>query len=112
MRKFIRNATITGTIPALMESILIYTVDSSLNAWILIQSVLFWFTCGFTNYLIKFNNSPILSSILFTVFLSLPWYIAESFSTGMPEHLIPLIVASIIQGLVIGVLVKWLRRKE
>lgn len=109
MKTTIKQASVVGLLPAIIEAILIYFVEPAINKWILVQAVLFWFTCGFTVFLIDIKISEIFKSVLFTVFLNLPWYIAESVSKEKPEHLIPLIIASIIQGLVIGLLSKKLK---
>ena len=102
----IKDAIIVGMLPAVLEGLLIHYADPTTSNWILVQSILFWFTCGFTVYLIEVGLHKVISGILFTVFLSLPWYIAEPVSKNKPEHLLPLIMTSIIMGLLIGLLSK------
>lgn len=111
MLKLIKNALIAGTVPAILEALLILSVEPSINLWVLAQAVLFWFTCGAIICLIQNEWPMVISSILLTVFLNLPWYIAESVIKNKPEHLLPLIVASIIQGAIIGILKKKLNKK-
>jgi hypothetical protein len=105
----ITHSILSGFIPALLEFILVYSVEPKANAWLLIQVTLFWFSCGFVVYWL--NLKSIVKSILFTVLLSSPWYIAESVLKNTPEHFIPLFIASIVQGSIIGFLTKWLDSK-
>ncbi|NOU20082.1 MAG: hypothetical protein HOO91_21200 [Bacteroidales bacterium] len=106
----LKNASIVGIIPAILEGILIFSVEPTINLWLLSQAILFWFTCGFVVYLVDVGLPKIISGILFTMFLSLPWYIAESVSKDKPEHLVPLILASIVLGIIIGIASKKLNK--
>jgi hypothetical protein len=99
----IRNAIIVGLIPATLEGLLIYFADPLAGRWILIQSMLFWFSCGFVVYLIDFGYKRILTSVLLTILLNIPWYIALTVVANKPEHLIPLIISSLIMGTIIGI---------
>lgn len=105
-----RNAVIVGLIPATLEGLLIYFADPLAGKWILTQSMLFWFSCGFVVYLIDFGSKRILTSILLTILLNIPWYIALTVVANKPEHLIPLIVSSLIMGAIIGFLTSRLDR--
>jgi hypothetical protein len=107
----IRKAALVGLVPLLLEVILIYAVDSQTESWILIQSGLAWFSFGFVIHLINKSKRIVLNSVLLTIILNLPWYVAESIAKNMPEHLIPLIVASIIMGTIIGFVSKSVERK-
>jgi len=98
----IRNASIVGIIPATLEGLLIYFADPLAGKWILIQSMLFWFGCGFVVYLIDLEYKRILTSVLLTILLNIPWYIALTVVANKPEHLIPLIASSLIMGTFIG----------
>ncbi|MCE9501752.1 MAG: hypothetical protein K8R21_14820 [Leptospira sp.] len=106
--KLIINSSITGVIPATLEGILIYSVEPTISQWMVIQATLFWFTCGFVVYQLNTGENIFLISVGFTMFLNLPWYIAESIVKNKPEHFIPLVIASIVQGIIIGSLTKWL----
>lgn len=106
----IKNAILTGLVPAILEGLLIYFADAITSNWVLLQSILFWFGCGFVVSLIDIGLSKIVSSILLTILLSLPWYIALSTGAGNPDHLAPLIISSIIMGLVIGLVSKRLNK--
>ena len=108
----ILHSTITGIIPAILEGVLVYSVEPTINIWILFQGVLFWFTCGFVVHLINSKNHRILTSIVYTVFLNLPWYIAESIVPNKIQHLLPLFIASIVLGFVIGFVSMKLHRRE
>ncbi len=105
----LKKAAIVGLVPAVIEGILIITVEPTINPWILAQAVIFWFTCGSIITLVRTNWPIITSSILLTVFLNLPWYIAESIVKNRIEHLAPLIIASIVQGFIIGILIRRMR---
>lgn len=106
----IRNACLVGIVPAILEGLLIYFTDPSASNWVLVQSILFWFGCGFAVYLVDIGSSKILNSMLMTVLLNLPWYIALTIVANKPEHLIPLIVASLIMGAIIGLVSIWLKK--
>jgi hypothetical protein len=110
MNAKIKNAIIVGLIPAILEGLLIHFADPTTSNWILIQSILFWFSCGFVVYLIDVGITKIISCIIFTVLLNLPWYISLSIGNGKSEHLVPLIISSIIMGLVIGLVSKKLNK--
>jgi membrane protein implicated in regulation of membrane protease activity len=107
-----KNAFIVGMIPAILEGLLIHFADPTASNWILIQSILFWFSCGFVVYLIDFGINKIISCILLTVLLNLPWYISLSIGSGKIEHLVPLIVSSIVMGLIIGLVSKRLNKSD
>ncbi|MDF1612566.1 hypothetical protein [Stygiobacter electus] len=106
----IKNAIIVGLIPAILEGLLIHFADPTTGNWVLIQSILFWFSCGFVVYLIDIGLNKIISCILLTVLLNLPWYISLSIGSGKLEHLAPLFISSIIMGLVIGLVSKKLNK--
>jgi hypothetical protein len=107
----IRNATIVVTIPAMIEGLLIYFADPFTGKWIFIQSVLFWFSCGFVIYLADIGSKRILISVFLTILLNIPWYIALTIVANKPEHLIPLIISSLIMGVIIGFISSRLRNR-
>lgn len=112
MNKTYLYASIAGIVPAMMEFFLVYLVEPNSNHWLLLQVSLFWFSCGFVNYLISLKTPLIATRIIITILLCSPWYIAESILIGKPEHFIPLVISSIVLGLIIGLLCKWLKKKE
>lgn len=107
----IRNAILVGLVPAILEGLLIHFADPKTNHWVLIQSIIFWFGCGFVCYLIDLFKSKLLTSLLITILLCLPWFIALSIVDNKPEHLLPLIIASIVMGLIIGIVSLQLNKK-
>ncbi|MGB4820242.1 MAG: hypothetical protein WBP33_14125 [Saprospiraceae bacterium] len=110
-RNKLRNATIIGLVPAFLEGLLIYFADPKTDHWVLIQSVTFWFSCGFVVYLVEIGTKKIPTSILFTLILNIPWYIALTVVANKPDHLVPLIVSSIVMGAVIGFFSVWINKK-
>jgi len=96
------NALFVGLVPAIIEGILIYSVEPNTNTWILVQAVTAWFSFGFVVYLINKGNRIILNAILLTLLLNLPWYIAETVVKNTPQHFLPLVIASIVMGAIIG----------
>ncbi|EQA70019.1 hypothetical protein LEP1GSC059_1700 [Leptospira noguchii serovar Panama str. CZ214] len=100
----LRNAFLIGVIVAILESLLVFLADPTASIWILIQGMLFWFSCGFVATLIEIGFSKMFSSIVLTELLNLPWYIALVVIPKQYSHLIPLIVASLIFGGIIGFL--------
>lgn len=100
--KKLLNAFFVGLVPAIIEGILIYSVEPKTNIWILVQAVTAWFSFGFVVYLINKGNKIILNAILFTLLLNLPWFIAETVVKNTPQHFIPLVIASIVMGAIIG----------
>lgn len=110
-RKYL-YASIVGIVPAILELGLVYGAEPKSSFWLLFQVSLFWFTCGFTNYFVNIKLNSVLSGIALTLFLSSPWFIAESVLQNKPGHFLPLVVASIIMGSIIGLLCKWLKKKE
>jgi hypothetical protein len=112
MNAKIKNAIIVGLIPAILEGLLIHFADPTTGNWVLIHSILFWFSCGFVVYLIDVGINKIISCILLTVFLNIPWYISLSIANGKIEHLVPLIISSIVMGLLIGLVSAKLNKKS
>lgn len=98
----IKRSAIVGIIPAILEGVMILSVEPTIDRWVLFQATLFWFTCGVTVHIIDLGFPRIVHGILFTVFLNLPWYIAESIVKNKTEHFLPLVIASIVFGIIIG----------
>lgn len=108
----IRNAFLAGILPAILEGLLISFADPEASNWVLAQSIIFWFGCGFVVYLADIAPNKVVSSVLLTVLLNVPWYIALTVVANQPDHLIPLVIASLIMGTVIGLTSIWLNRKS
>lgn len=98
----LRNALIVGIVAAALECLLISFADPNASRWILIQAMLFWFSCGATVSVAEIGTSKLLTSILLTELLNLPWFITLVVIPGNYSHLVPLIVASLIFGSIIG----------
>lgn len=100
--KKITKAFITGAIPAFLEGLLIHFADPQAGNWLLLQSVLFWFSCGFVVFMATPDKKKVLVSVSLTLLLNIPWYIALTVIAHKPEHLLPLIISSLVMGLIIG----------
>ena len=103
---------LAGLVPAILEFLLVYSVEPEISKWILIQVSLFWFGCGISVYKLNEKNS-FLFSIFYTLFLNSPWFIAESIAKQKPEHFLPLLLASIIQGSILAFISKkWNKQQK
>jgi hypothetical protein len=105
-----RNGLLVGVVVASLEGSLLWLTDPGISIWLFIQSVSFWLFCGLIVYIAETGMPVLPGSILLTVLLNIPWYIALSVGDGKPELLIPLIVASLIFGTVIGLVSKKLKQ--
>ena len=105
-----KNGLFVGSIAAVLEGLLLGLSDPNISTWDFLQSISFWLFCGLVVYLAE-TGLPILpGSILLTILLNIPWYIALSIGDGKPGLLIPLVVASLIFGTVMGLVSKKLRQ--
>ncbi|TGK34866.1 hypothetical protein EHQ12_06160 [Leptospira gomenensis] len=98
----IRNAAIIGSIVAALEGILIGVADPDAGVFVLIQSMLFWFSCGAIVSIAEIGVPKFFSSILLTELMNLPWYITLVVIPENYQHLLPLVVASLLFGSIIG----------
>lgn len=105
-----RNGLLVGAVVAILEGLLLWLTDPSISLWLFIQGVSFWLFCGLVVYVAETGLPVLPSSILLTMLLNIPWYIALSIGTEKPELLFPLVVASLIFGIVIGLLSKRLKQ--
>lgn len=105
----LKKATIAGLVPALIEGALLQSFEPGMDGWYFTQAVSFWFTCGFVVYLAVGNLPAVPSAILLTVFLNVPWFIEEAIRPGRYDHILPLLVASVVSGVVIGLVSRKLR---
>jgi len=94
------RAAIIGLALALPESLLVFFADPEASSWIIVQGALFWFTTGVVIGLVQLPFSPLLSAVLVSVFLNLPWYINLVIIPKDYGHLLPLIIASMLFGLI------------
>ena len=107
-----KNGLFVGSIAAALEGLLLGLSDPNISTWVFLQSISFWLFCGLVVYLAE-TGLPILpGSILLTILLNIPWYIALSIGERKPELLIPLVVASLIFGTVIGLVSKTLKQSS
>jgi hypothetical protein len=104
-----KNGLLVGAVVAILEGILIWAADPSITPWLFIQSISFWLFCGLVVYMTETGLPAILNGILLTVLLNIPWYISLSIAAGNPGHLVPLVIASIIFGAIIGLMSKRLK---
>jgi hypothetical protein len=102
-----RNGFLVGAVVATLEGVLIWATDPGTTFWVFIQSVSFWLFCGLVIYMTETGLPAILNGILLTLLLNIPWYISLSIVAGNPGYLIPLVIASIIFGTIIG----WMSRR-
>jgi hypothetical protein len=96
------QAILIGIVLGLLELALLASSRQKLGFWIYTQSIVFWFTCGF---MIGIVDSPLpayVTGAMIAVFLNLPWYINLSIVPKQYGHLAPLVVASIILGIIGG----------
>lgn len=105
-----KNGLLVGFIAAALEGLLLWVTDPNISTWVFLQSISFWLFCGLVVYMAETGLPTLLNSILLTVLLNIPWYIALSIGDGKPELLIPLVVASLIFGTVIGLVSKKLKQ--
>ena len=97
-----KNGLLIGFIVATLEGLLLWLNDPNISTWVFLQSISFWLFCGLVVYMAETGLPTLLNSILLTVLLNIPWYIALSIGNRKPELLIPLVIASLIFGTVIG----------
>jgi hypothetical protein len=105
-----KNGLFVGSIAAVLEGLLLGLSDPNISTWDFLQSISFWLFCGFVVYLAETGLPVLPGSILLTILLNIPWYIALSIGDGKPGLLIPLVVASLIFGTVIGLVSKKLKQ--
>lgn len=108
----VRNAIIVGLVMAAFEGILIRTADPNTSHWVLLQSILFWFSCGLVVSLSNTGLPKWIGSILLTEILTLPWLISLVVIPQQYSHLVPLIVVNTLFGAIIAGLNKFLKTPE
>lgn len=96
-------AILIGVLLGVLELVILASSRQKLGFWVYAQSIMFWFTCGFMIGIVDSPLSPYISGAMVAVFLNLPWYINISIIPKQYGHLVPLIVASIILGMIGGV---------
>jgi len=101
---------LVGTVVAILEGLLLWLADPNISIWLFIQSVSFWLFCGLVVYMAETGLPVLPGSIFLTILLNIPWYINLSIGDEKPELLIPLVVASLLFGTVIGLTSKKLKR--
>lgn len=103
------NAVLIGIISSSLEGFLLFFAAPELSFWVFAESVLFWFTCGLIIYFTENTIPFVLNGIVFSVILSLPWYISIAVVPKELDHLLPLLIQGIIFGALIGFLTKKLK---
>jgi Na+/H+-dicarboxylate symporter len=91
-----------GAVAASIDIGMILAVEPSISPWALLEVALFWVPAG---WFVVATNSGLgrrAHPILITMLLASPWYIVESFAKGKPEHLPPLMIVSIVFGVLFG----------
>lgn len=107
-----KNGFLVGAVAATLEAILLLMADSSTSPWVFIQSISFWLFCGLVIYMAETGLPTILNGILLTLLLNIPWYISLSIAAGNPGRLIPLVIASLLFGTIIGWMSQRLHRQK
>lgn len=110
--KLWKNAFLIGLILSIIEGSIIYIADSQTPALIFLQSMLFWFFCGAIVYLSNSGFSVVFHSVLWTFFLNIPWFINLAIITENYALLPPLIISSLILGLITGLLSRKLNKNS
>lgn len=99
----ITMAILIGTLLGVLEWALLASSRQKLGFWVYAQSIMFWFTCGVMIGIVDSPLAPYISGAMVAVFLNLPWYINVSIIPKQYKHLAPLMVASIVLGMLGGV---------
>jgi len=101
-----KYAVAAGILCAAIELTLLLVAEPGVSPWLLLQSALAWFACGIAVMLSESGLPPVLHSVLMTLTINSGWFIAESFAKGKPAHFLPMIIASAVLGLFIGLVRK------
>jgi len=104
------NSIIVGVILGTLESLLITFGDPSASWLVLLQSIIFWFSVGVIVYISETELSQYLHSVFIVLFLNIPWYINLTIIPNKLEHLVPMIIVSVVFGLIAGFVTKKLKK--
>jgi len=108
--KKLLNSIIVGAVLGVLEGLLITFGDPYASNLMLIQSIIFWFSVGVIIYISDTGLSIHLHSIFIVLFLNIPWYINLTIIPNKLEHLAPMVIVSIIFGLIAGKITKKLKK--
>ena len=97
------QAIFIGIVLGALELAILVGSKQKLGVWVYTQSILFWFTCGFMIGLVDSPLPPYATGAMIAVFLNLPWYINISIIPKQYGHFVPLVVASIVLGMLGGI---------
>ncbi len=97
------QAVLIGIVLGALELVILASSKQKLGIWVYAQSIVFWFTCGFMIGIADSPLPPYATGAMIAVFLNLPWYINISIIPKQYGHLVPLVVASIVLGIIGGV---------
>lgn len=103
---------LVGAVVAALEGVLIRVAEPGIPFWVFVQSVSFWLFCGLVIHMTETGLPTILNGILLTLLLNIPWYISLSIVPGKPDTLMHLVTASLIFGMLIGLMSQRLRSKQ
>ena len=97
------QAILIGIVLGALELAILASSKQKLGVWVYAQSIMFWFTCGFMIGIVDSPLPPYATGAMIAVFLNLPWYINISIIPKQYGHFVPLVVASIVLGIIGGV---------
>ncbi|MGI0015550.1 MAG: hypothetical protein ACREBU_19210 [Nitrososphaera sp.] len=96
------QAILIGIVLGALELAILASSKQKLGVWVYAQSIVFWFTCGFMIGIVDSPLPPYATGAMIAVFLNLPWYINISIIPKQYGHFVPLVVASIVLGIIGG----------
>jgi hypothetical protein len=108
--KKLLNSIIIGIVLGVLEGVLITFGDPNASTLVLIQSILFWFSVGVIINISDTGLSNYAHSIFIVLFLNIPWYINLTVIPNKLEHLPPMVIVSVLFGLISGFLSKKLTK--
>lgn len=94
-----------GVVAGALDVALITLADPAQGGWVHLQSFLAWLACGAVAVAVvgpPSSRGDMIVAVLVTVLLNLAWYVALGPATGHPEHVVPLLVMSLVVGAFFG----------
>ncbi len=98
-------STLVGLLLGALEGLILLLSRQKLSFWVYAQSIIFWFACGVMIALVELPMPSLASGVLVAVLLNAAWYINIAVIPKQYAHLVPLIIASVLLG-VVGSLAK------
>ena len=96
------QASLIGLVLGILEMAILASSRQKLGFWVYAQSAVFWFTCGFMIGIVDSPHPAYVSGVLIAIFLNLPWYINIAIIPKQYGHLLLLVLASIVLGVLGG----------